>query len=227
MKQRLIWAGSLLVVVLLMLVASCAPSATSVPKPSPATPTPPTSTTTTTTPTPSPPTSTPPTSTPRRPRATSGTLTKIDDKTLTLTTPQGPVTVDVTSDTTVQKITAGKLADLEEGQSLTVIGTQDTNGNVTTSIIIRPQGQGTPPTPPAGATRRGVSGTLTKIAGNSLTLTTAQGPVTVNVSPNVTLRWITTGMPSDLREGQSLIVLGPQDANGNITATVIIIQQQA
>jgi len=169
---------------------------------------------------------------------TTGTITKINGSTLTLRTGQGPVTVNINSDNiTIQNITAGALSDLHEGGYLIAVGSQDVNGNITaTSIMIRSQDQGAPPTPPFGATpanprsprsgaRRGASGTLTKINGNILTLATAQGPVTVNISSdNITIQNITTGTLSDLHEGQSLTVVGPQDTDGNVTANLIFIQ---
>jgi hypothetical protein len=160
------------------------------------------------------------------------------------------VTVNVSSNTTIQKTTTGTLSDLHEGDSLTVIGTQDTSGNITaTSIIIRPEGQGTPqmpfapvvpnpggtPTTPSsgtnpgftgGGARHSTNGTLTKIDGNILTLTTAQGSVTVNVGSDTTIQKTTAGTLSDLHEGDSLTVIGNQDASGNITATSIIIRPE-
>ena len=226
MKQRYTWSLTLLVVLLLTVAAACAPAATTTPA-------------TTTNPVPA----TPPTS-PRNGgrRGASGTLTKINGDILTLTTSQGSVTVKIISDnTTVQNVTADTLADLHEGQYLIATGSQDANGNVTaTSIMIRPQGQGAPPIPFGGATRtnptasprssggrRGAGGTLTKIDGNTLTLTTSQGTVTLLfIADNTTIQNFTTGTLADLHEGQSLNVMGPQDAAGNVTATSIIIQPQ-
>jgi hypothetical protein len=197
-----------------------------------------------------------------------GTLTKIDGNTLTLTTTQGPVTVYVGSDTTIQKTVTGTLSDLNEGQSLIVMGTDDESGNITaTSIVIQPQGQGasftpragtmpntggtgdwptegtypafpsggtgnrptegTYPTFPSGGMGRGATGSLTKIDGDTLTLTTAQGQVTVYVGSDATIQKTMTGTLSDLYEGQSLTVMGTEDANGNITATYITIQPVA
>jgi len=220
MKQRFIWAVTLLVVMLLMVVASCAPAATPTPTP---------------TPTPNPTPATPPTSTRRQ--LTSGTLTKINGNILTLTTAQGPVTVICSDNTTIQNVMTGTLSDLHAGGYLIAIGPQDASGSITaTSIMIR--SQGAPPTPSNGATpanprsprtgaRRGASGTLTNINGNILTLTTAQGPVTVNISSdNTTIQNVTAGTLSDFHEGQSLTVMGPQDARGNVTATSIMIRLQ-
>jgi len=86
-------------------------------------------------------------------RSASGTLTNINGNTLTLASTQGPMTVSISSDnTTIQNFKTGTLADLHEGQLLNVMGSPDANGTVTaTFIIIQPQVQGTPPTPPPGS----------------------------------------------------------------------------
>jgi hypothetical protein len=148
------------------------------------------------------------------------------------------MTVITSDNTTIQNVITGTLSDLHAGGYLIAIGPQDANGNISaTSIMIR--SQGAPPTPPPGATpanprsprtgaRRGASGIITQINGNVLTLTTARGPVTVNISSdNTTIQNIMTGTLSDLHEGQSLTVMGPQDTNGNVTAISIIIQTQS
>ena len=227
MKQRFTWAVTLLVIMLLTVVAACAPAATPTPTP---TPTP----NLVPTPTPNPTPTTPPTA-PRRQR-TSGTLTNINGDILTLTTAQGPMTVITSDNTTIQNVITGTLSDLHAGGYLIAIGPQDASGSITaTSIMIR--SQGAPPTPSNGATpanprsprtgaRRGASGTLTNINGNILTLTTAQGPMTVISSDNTTIQNVTAGTLSDLHEGQSLTVMGPQDARGNVTATSIMIRLQ-
>jgi hypothetical protein len=214
MKQRSTWAVTLLVIMLLTVVISCAPA---------------------TTPNSNPTSATPATST--RHQRTNGTLTKINGNILTLTTAQGQTTVITSDNTTVQNVTTGTLSDLHAGGYLFAIGPQDANGNISaTSIMIRPQGA--PPTPPNGApsanprppstgARHGASGTIAQINGNILTLTTAQGPVTVNIiSDNTTIQNITTGTLSDLHEGQSLSVRGQQDTNGNVIATSIMIRPQ-
>ena len=86
-------------------------------------------------------------------RGASGTLTRVDGKTLTLTNSQGTATPLIISDnTTIQNFTTGTFADLHEGQYLNVTGPQAADGSVTaTSIIIQPPGQGAPPPPPPGA----------------------------------------------------------------------------
>ncbi len=126
MKQWLTWLVTSLA--LFTMVVSCGSATTPAPKPGPALATSPTART--------------------QGQGASGTVASIDGSTLTLTTAQGPVTVNVGSNTSVQKTDTGALSDIQEGESLTVIGSRDANGNITaTSIIIRPPRQGAPPGP--------------------------------------------------------------------------------
>ncbi len=221
-KQRLTCAVTLLTMALLTAAASCTYAAAPTPGPGLAPTTP-----------------TTPASTRVQSQATNGTLASMEGNALALTTAQGQVTVNVAADTAIQKTVAGTLADFQEGQSLTAVGSQNAEDIiVATSITIRPQTQGAPRTRPAGATtrpsttpttpssgaRRSASGTLTKIVSNTLTLTTAQGPVTVNVGSNTSIQKTVIGALSDLQEGQSLTVIGVRDASGNISTTSIIIR---
>ncbi len=120
------------------------PTTTLTPTPTFVPTTTPSSTSTTT------PTATP---TPAQGQTTGGTLTKIEGNTLTMTNPQGTITVNVSSATSIGKFTTGTLLDLQVGQFLAVYGTKDANGNITaTSITIPPPGQTNPPVQPAGAT---------------------------------------------------------------------------
>ncbi len=237
MKQRFISAAILPAVLLLIMAASCAPAATPASTPTP-TPAPAPYTAPATPPTPTPTVTLPPASTQHQ--RTNGTITRVSGDTLTLSTTQGPVTVKISSDNlTIQILGTGSIADLHTGQSLIAVGPQDSSGNIAaTSIIIRPQTQGAPPTSPDASSpanprssprtgaRRGVSGTLTKINGRSLTVTSDQGTVTVNVASDATIQESTAGTISDLAQGQSLIVIGSQDAGGNVTAAIIIIMPQ-
>jgi hypothetical protein len=221
MNHRLIRAAAtLLGTVALIALASC--GAAAAPSPTPKTATPPTSL------------STP---TQGRGRGAGGTLAKIDGNILTLTTTQGTVTVNIDSDTTIQKTMAGALSDLHEGEFLFVMGNPDASGSISaTSIQIQPPGWSPPSAPPGnGGTpsqsgtrtprqRQGTMGTLAKIDGNILTLTTSQGTATVNVGPDTTIQETVAGTISDLQEGQSLSVIGSRDANGNISANSIRIQ---
>ncbi len=229
------WPALISVATLALVIVACAPTSSPTPASTPSATSAPS----------------PTTSAPARTRGpgASGNITRIDGNILTLTTAQGQVMVNVGANTSFQKTVTGTLSDLQQGQSLMVIGTRDASGNiVATSINIRPQGQGARSSPPAGVipglggrpakpgngtnprlpndgTAR-ASGTLTKIDGNTLTLTTAQGQVTVNVGANTSIQKTATGTLSDLQQGQSLMVIGARDVSGNIAATSIIIRPQ-
>ncbi|HEX7475228.1 MAG TPA: DUF5666 domain-containing protein, partial [Dehalococcoidales bacterium] len=77
---------------------------------------------------------------------TIGTLDSIDGSTLTLTILQGSqVTINVDSQTVIERTIAGNSADLQEGESITVMGPTADSGDITAeSISIRPAGQGFP-----------------------------------------------------------------------------------
>ncbi len=131
MKQRLTEIAIL--AALLTVLVSCGPTTTPAPKPTAS--------------------ATPPT--PAQPRThtqvTNGTVASVEGSTASIATAQGQVTVTVGSNTSIQKVVTGALSDLQQGESLTVIGSRDANSNIAaTSITIRPQAQGAP-TPPPGA----------------------------------------------------------------------------
>ena len=155
------------------------------------------------------------------------------------------MTVSINDTTTIQKTVTGTMADLQQGDFLTVSGTPDASGNIAaTAVSVRAAGQGFParspgatPIPrgtsgnatfPNGGAGRGTSGTIASISGNTLTLTTIQGSqVTVNISDTTTIQKTVAGTISDLQAGESLIVMGAPDANGNIIARSISIRPQA
>jgi hypothetical protein len=75
-----------------------------------------------------------------------------------------------------------------------------------------------------GAAGNGAFGTLSSIAGNTLTLTAVQGQeVTVTVGPDTVIQMIESGTLADLQVGDTLTVMGNQDASGNIDAFLITI----
>jgi hypothetical protein len=194
--------------------------------------------------------STPNSSTPSQGIRANGTITNIDDNILTLNTPRGQITVNVGSNTTIQKIITGTLADLQTGQFLTVIGNADSSGNIVASSVIvrsqnpnsrftpltgatpnpggpnRPNGSSFPRTVPSGI-GNSILGTLADMNDNTLTLTTGQGQkVTVTVSSNTNIQKTVSGTISDLQIGESLTVMGNQDTNGNINAFSVTIRSE-
>ena len=80
---------------------------------------------------------------------TAGTIESIDGSTITLKLTDGS-TVKVTSSdsTTVTKSDSAAVSDLKKGETITVVGTKDSSGNVTATTVTegaRAFGGGTPP----------------------------------------------------------------------------------
>jgi hypothetical protein len=78
-------------------------------------------------------------------RGTSGTVDSINGSVLVLTTlqtPQTQVTVNISSDTTIEKSVSGSLADLTVGSFVTAFGTADSSGVISAaSVTLLPAGQ--------------------------------------------------------------------------------------
>src|SRR6266853_5015043 len=119
--------------------------------------------------------------------------------------------VAVTDATKIRKDdAAATLTDLVLGTPVEVEGTLNADGSVTASEIrIEDRND---------AERVAFVGTLTQIAGNTLTV----GDVTVNVgSATVIVRGDTTLTLADLKVGDRLLVRGPVQADGSVSATRI------
>jgi hypothetical protein len=81
---------------------------------------------------------------------TSGTISAVDGDTVTLTLTDGStVKVKTSTDTTVTKSDTAAVTDLKKGETVTVIGTTDSSGNVTATTVTEGAtggfGGGTPP----------------------------------------------------------------------------------
>jgi hypothetical protein len=183
---------------------------------------------------------------------TSGTITGIDGGVLTLSTANGEMTVNITANTTVQRVVAGALGDLKVGQFLSVAGTPGASGDIAASsvtVTTRTFGSGfSPPTgsppdgggqfsPPDGTPQftrptdmpaNDTTGTIADISGNRVTLSTQQGQqVTVIVSSDTAIEVTTDAGVADLRVGLSVTVSGrsPQADQGSIDAFTITINR--
>ena len=176
-------------------------------------------------------------------RGTSGTLADINGDTMIVTTQQGQVTVNLSSETTLEKTVVGDVNDLSQGDFVTISGIADSSGNLSaTSIMVRPQVQQgqTPSTigngggftgpnggsPGGNSSRQFTIGTIISIDNNSLTVMTTQGQATVNIGPDTVIENTITGTTSDLQTGVFLTVVGTTDSNGDVTATSISIRPQ-
>lgn len=70
---------------------------------------------------------------------------------------------------------------------------------------------------------RGTAGTVEKIEGNVITLSTTQGSVRVLIGENTSIQKMGEGSLSDISPGQTLTVSGERKDDGSITATSISI----
>jgi len=69
-----------------------------------------------------------------------------------------------------------------------------------------------------GFARGGVAGEVAGVEGNTITLTTADGPVTVLVNDQTILRKVTTLSLEELPAGEQVVVIGDRDGQGNLVA---------
>ncbi len=69
----------------------------------------------------------------------------------------------------------------------------------------------------------GVGGAIESIDGNTLTITTPRGPVTVNTYEETTVRKIVDGTMEDLTQGVQIRVTGARDEEGTVKATSITL----
>jgi len=186
------------------------------------------------------------TTTAQRPGA-NGTIAAINGDTLTLTTRSGQVMVNIGPSTNIEETVTGTVADLNQGDFVTVSGTTDSTGDIDATSIMLRQAQASQSFPttgttsgfggsgggfsgPGGGTSESGSGgqftvgTISSVNGNSFTVTTSQAQVTVNVGTNTTILKTVSGAISDLSVGDSLTVGGTTDSSGNIDATSISIR---
>ena len=70
---------------------------------------------------------------------------------------------------------------------------------------------------------RGVGGAIESIEGNTLTVTTPRGPVTVTTGGDTTVRKIVDGSLEDLEKGAQIRVTGQRDEEGIVKATSITL----
>jgi hypothetical protein len=176
---------------------------------------------------------------------TSGTVSQIAGSTIILNNQNGQVTVDILPNAVIQKTVAGSVADLQEGQMVTITGPADANGNITASrISIQSRSASfpsfTPPTgtfpnpdmkrptgrDPGGFNSNGnfTFGTIATFSENSMTVTTGQPQqVSVVISSDTSIEKTVNGNPSDVQVGVFVSVSGTAEQNGNMQATFITI----
>ena len=71
--------------------------------------------------------------------------------------------------------------------------------------------------------RAGIVGTVERVDGDNVTVTTRRGPVTVMVGPETAIQRVVEGSLQDLKEEVRIRVTGPRDEEGNLQATAITL----
>ena len=71
--------------------------------------------------------------------------------------------------------------------------------------------------------RSGLSGTVTQVDGDTVTVNTSQGSLEVKIGTGTTIQKTTEGTAADLQEGVSVTVIGQRNADGVTEATSIAI----
>jgi hypothetical protein len=71
---------------------------------------------------------------------------------------------------------------------------------------------------PGGFARGGVAGEVAGVQGDTIELTTPDGPVKVLITEQTVLRKVTTLSLDELQPGEQVVVIGDRDAQGNLVA---------
>ena len=71
--------------------------------------------------------------------------------------------------------------------------------------------------------RGGLGGTIDEIEGNTLTISTPQGPLIVTIDGETTIQRIATGALGDLQVGTRVSVIGQRSEDGAVTAGSVVI----
>jgi hypothetical protein len=169
-----------------------------------------------------------------------GTLSSVNGSTLTVRTTAGRTeTAKVTSKTTYEKTTTGKISLLKAGATVTAIGTLSDGSLDASRVMIGAVGGfaggpgptrggasgagGTSPTAPTGrANFTFVSGTVSDITSSSFVLTETSGTKgTVEVAPTTTISDTTKISESGLKVGQTVTIRGTTAKSGAVTALAV------
>ncbi len=155
-----------------------------------------------------------------------GRVTAISDLTITVQTPGGTTATIVTTSSTIfrkgQSSTA--LSDVAVGQNLQAFGTLESSTSLDATVVViqaAMMGGG------AGGPGGGVSGKVTTVGTDGLTVLTAAGTsVKVITSTTTTVAVLTTGASSSLSAivvGTEIAVQGATNQDGSVTAQSITI----
>ena len=83
----------------------------------------------------------------------------------------------------------------------------------------------TTPTPGPRGFGGGTAGQLVKINGQTLTLSTSNGDVSVVYTSGTTITQTVTGSAADITSGQCVVITGTKDSSGAVTASAVRLSQ--
>jgi len=135
------------------------------------------------------------------------------------------VTVKMTPTTRILKPTQGTLADLRSGEAVQVVAEPGQNGSlVARGIEINPM----PAANGRGGWVRGgqtsVDGTVAQVSTSMLTVKRPDGStVAVGITQTTRIGMLATLSPSALTVGTRVMVQGPPNPDGTVTATVVMV----
>jgi hypothetical protein len=186
---------------------------------------------------------------PAQPKGTdhvAGLIASVSGSTIQVTQSAGNATVDFTPSTKVVEVTPAQLTDVTVGNCISVRQTPESapaGGAVTAqSVRVSPPVDGkcpqpkqqagpadTPPPSAAPAKNRGINGTVTSVAGNTINVTktdataaSSQTAITVTDKTKYTKQTTTDGQA--IAQGKCITARGTKDGGGTLQATTITLQ---
>ncbi|HLJ60828.1 MAG TPA: DUF5666 domain-containing protein [bacterium] len=176
----------------------------------------------------------PPSAQGTRPHPVIGTITSASDGTITVTGRDGSaVTVTTTATTRILGRANAALTNVKAGDAVHVLADKAQDGSLTaTAVEDVPAALGVPMRGKGGQTQtRGgrtlVSGTVAEVRGGVLSVTAADGSLTaVTIPQTARIGTLIALTPDRLVTGARVTVLGPRNADGGVTATLIMVAAQ-
>jgi hypothetical protein len=174
----------------------------------------------------------PPAGTPTRVR---GTVDKLDGKTLTVKTRDGPIaTVTLADNFSVRGIAKRSLADIKAGDYVGAASTKGTDGKLhAIEVLIFPEAmkgaaEGERPwdlVPDSLMTNATVTGIASAPGGQTLKVSYKGGESEVLVGPDVPVVTFVAGDPSLLKSGAAVVVFVLKKPDGSLTAAVVAAEK--
>ena len=135
----------------------------------------------------------------------------------------------ISEGTAIQKTVTGSLDDLVVGAAVRILGRQVEDGPVQASSITVAPDDPEGFTSPLGGGRRGfgggvsLSGIIEGIGNGLVTVATDDGPSKVALADDTTIQKLEEGAEADLVEGAVVRIIGSQNDEGELQASLIIL----